>query len=274
MSGPAGGPDVAAGLVARLRAAGCVFAEDEARLLMAAATAPGELATLVERRVAGTPLEQVLGWVEFCGLRVAVGPGVFVPRRRTELLAVVVARLLRSVGVVGSAAPAPVVEMCCGAAAVGAALLVDPGGIDLHAVDIDPAAVAWARRNVAVPEHVYLGDLFAPLPARLKGAVAVVVANAPYVPTKAIALMPPEARLFEPAVALDGGSDGLDVQRRVIDEAPDWLAPGAHLVIETSLRQSAGTAAAMAGRGFTTRVVRDDDLDGTAVVGTWSAGVG
>ena len=75
-----------AAVVARLRAAGCVFAEDEARLLIEAAATPPELATLVDRRVAGFPLEHVLGWVEFYGLRIAVDPGVFVPRRRSEVL--------------------------------------------------------------------------------------------------------------------------------------------------------------------------------------------
>src|SRR3982074_477708 len=73
-------------LVVRLRAAGCVFAEDEAELITAEARTADELAAMVERRVAGFPLEQVLGWAEFHGLRIAVAPGVFVPRRRTELL--------------------------------------------------------------------------------------------------------------------------------------------------------------------------------------------
>ena len=66
-------------IVARLRAAGCVFAEDEARLLAAAAATPDHLEAMVDRRVAGLPLEQILGWAEFCGLRIAVDPGVFVP---------------------------------------------------------------------------------------------------------------------------------------------------------------------------------------------------
>ncbi|MGH3421147.1 MAG: putative protein N(5)-glutamine methyltransferase, partial [Streptosporangiaceae bacterium] len=70
-------------IVTRLRAAGCVFAEDEARLLTATSRTPDELDAMVERRVAGLPLEQVLGWAEFFGLRIAVDPGVFVPRRRT-----------------------------------------------------------------------------------------------------------------------------------------------------------------------------------------------
>src|SRR5206468_3881285 len=73
-------------IVTRLRAAGCVFAEDEAQLLISTARTPAELAAMVDRRVAGLPLEHVLGWADFCGLRIAVDSGVFVPRRRTEFL--------------------------------------------------------------------------------------------------------------------------------------------------------------------------------------------
>src|SRR5919107_1611782 len=178
-------------VVHRLRAAGCVFAEDEARLLVEAVRSPAELTSLVARRVAGEPLEHLLGWAEFCGLRIAVGPGVFVPRRRTELLVRLAAPLLRPGDVV--------VELCCGAAAVATALAAAVPGLALHAVDVEPAAVDCARRNLApFGGHAYEGDLDTPLPAELHGRVDVVVANPPYVPTDAIALMPPEARDHEP----------------------------------------------------------------------------
>ena len=240
-----------------------MFAEDEAALLADAAASPADLAALVDRRVAGEPLEHVLGWAEFCGLRVAVGPGVFVPRRRTELLVDLAAPLLRPGAVL--------VELCCGAAPVATALGAAVPGLALHAVDVDPAAVDYARRNLAPFGGVaYEGDLDAPLPAALRGRVDVVVANAPYVPTDAIALMPPEAREHEPAVALDGGVDGLDVQRRVAAAAPAWLAPGGSLMIETSVRQAPLTAAAVAAAGLVARVERDHERDGTAVVGVRS----
>ena len=247
-----------ADVAAALRAAGCVFADDEARLLVDAARTPAELDALVRRRVAGEPLEHLLGWAEFCGLRIAVGPGVFVPRRRTELLVRLATPLLRPGDVV--------VELCCGAAAVATALVAAVPGIVPHAVDIDSAAVACARRNLG-DGRVYEGDLDAPLPASLRGRVAVVVANAPYVPTNAIALMPPEARDHEPRVALDGGADGLDAQRRVAAAAPRWLAPGGILLIETSARQAPSTAAAIAAAGLVARVERSEELDGTAAVG-------
>jgi release factor glutamine methyltransferase len=252
-------------VVDQLRAAGCVFAEDEAALLVAAADSPAELAALVGRRVAGTPLELVLGWAEFCGLRIAVAPGVFVPRRRTEFLVEQAAAL---------APPRPVVvDLCCGTGAVGVALAARLTGVQLYATDIDPAAVRCARRNVPTGiGQVLAGDLDAPLPDPLRGRVDVLVANAPYVPTGAIATMPPEARDHEARAALDGGADGLDVQRRVAAAAPRWLAPGGALLIETSERQAPGTAAAVTAAGLVARVARSEELDGTVVVGTRPAG--
>ncbi|WP_441246892.1 putative protein N(5)-glutamine methyltransferase [Kitasatospora sp. McL0602] len=248
-------------LVARLRAAGCVFAEDEARLLLSTAGSPVELAAMVDRRVGGQPLEHVLGWAEFCGLRILVGPGVFVPRRRTEFLAEQAAAL----GHPG----AVVLDLCCGAGALGAALAAQLDGIELHSADIEPVAVRYARRNVGPFDgRVYEGDLYGPLPADLRGRVDLLVANAPYVPTDEIRLLPPEARDHEPPVTLDGGADGLAIQRRVISAATEWLSPGGHLLIETSERQSPGTAEAFAERGLAPRVVSCEGRDATVVIGT------
>jgi release factor glutamine methyltransferase len=251
-------------IVARLRAAGCVFAEDEAHLLMATARTPAELGAMVERRAAGLPLEQVLGWAEFCGLRIAVDAGVFVPRRRTEFLVQQAAALARPGAIV--------VDLCCGAGAIGAALAAAVEHAEVHAADLDPAAVRCARRNV--PGHVYQGDLYQPLPARLRGRVGLLVANVPYVPSGEIGFLPPEARTHEPLVALDGGPDGLDVLRRVAAGAPDWLAPGGHLLIETSERQAPQAAAAFAASGLTVEVVTSDDLSATVVIGTLEPSLG
>ncbi|MGH8869437.1 MAG: putative protein N(5)-glutamine methyltransferase [Actinomycetes bacterium] len=252
-------PRVPPDVVARLRAAGCVFAEDEAAMLAGAASTPVELDAMVERRAVGLPLEHVLGWAEFCGLRIAVDPGVFVPRPRTELL-VHEAAALADPGAV-------VVDLCCGSGAVGAALSASLDVTELYAVDVDPAAVACARRNVAPTGQVYAGDLYAPLPDSLRGRVDVLVANVPYVPTDAIRLLPAEARVHEPRVALDGGDDGLDVLRRVAAGAPQWLAPGGHLLIETSEQQARIAVEVMVGCGLTPRVVSDDDLEATVVIG-------
>jgi len=262
----------------RLRAAGSVFAEDEARLLVAEAVDDVALEASVVRRAAGEPLEQVLGWVAFAGRRIIVEPGVFVPRRRTELVAreasaALAARPARpgsdppARGVRATpAAPPVVVELCCGAAAVSVVLADEHPGIELWATDLDPVAVRCARHNVAAVGSVVEGDLFAGLPPGLRGRVALVAANAPYVPTAAIAMMPPEARLHETPLALDGGDDGLDLHRRIAAEVGDWLAPGGTLVLETSARQAGRTQEALVTAGLSARVVRDDEVDGTVVV--------
>ncbi len=216
---------------------------------------------MVTRRAAGLPLEHVLGWAEFCGLRVAVDPGVFVPRRRTEYLVSQAAAI--------TPADAVVVDMCCGSGAMGVALAGAVRLSELHAVDVDEAAVRCARRNVAaVGGAVYLGDLFEPLPDRLRGRVDVLVANVPYVPTGEIALMPAEARLHEATVALDGGADGLDLLRRVVAGSAQWLAAGGHLLIETSERQAPAATAIFADHGLRPRLTADEDLGATVLIGT------
>ena len=248
---------------ARLRAAGCVFAEEEAALMVAAAGSPGELEDMIVRRVAGLPLEQIVGWAEFCGLRIVVEPGVFVPRRRTSLLV--------SEAVALTSAGAVVLDLCCGSGAIGVAVGSAVGGVELHAVDVDPVAVRCARRNVEpVGGTVYEGDLDAPLPESLRGRVDLVVACPPYVPTSSLRLMPPEAREHEPLVALDGGADGLDVVRRLVGVAADWLAPGGHLLVESSEPQAEATASLFGGHGLAARVASSDDLGATVVIGTRS----
>jgi len=255
--------DATAEATTRLRAAGCVFAEEEAALLVAEAP-PGLLEAWLTRRVAGEPLEHVLGWASFDGLRVPVAPGVFVPRQRSVLLVREAARAAAR----HRGGASIVVDLCAGAGAVGLAVAIRVPGTQVHAVDIDPAAVACATRALAdVGGVAYLGDLAAPLPPDLRGHVDVLVANAPYVPSDEVAMMPREARDHEPAVALDGGPDGLDVQRRVIALAPDWLAPHGRVLVETSRRQGPASARAMSAAGLRVRVLHDDALEATVVVG-------
>jgi len=291
-------------VVARLRAAGCVFAEEEATVLASAAASPAELDAMVARRAGGEPLEQVVGWAEFAGLRVFVDPGVFVPRRRSEFL-VEVAVLMA--GRQGGTAPRVVVDLCCGTGALGLAVAVKLdrtveaakavdvarmvhmtravdeaerdgdgvaaadvrlGGVELHAADLDPAAVACARRNLEpAGGHVYAGDLFTALPDSLRGRASVLICNAPYVPTTEIAFMPAEARDHEALMALDGGADGLAILRRAAAEAGAWLAPGGVLLVETSERQATAMAAVMTAAGLTAQVHEDDESGATVVTG-------
>jgi release factor glutamine methyltransferase len=241
-------------IVARLRAAGCVFAEEEAALLIGERR--DDLEAMISRRVAGEPLEYILGWAGFHGIRVFVEPGVFVPRHRTELLVDEALRLARP--------DAVVVDLCCGSGAIGAAMLAVRPELDVWAADIDPAAVHSARRNLPA-DRVFEGDLFDALPVGLRGRIDVLVVNTPYVPTAEIALMPPEARDHEALVTLDGGRDGLDLQRRVAAAAPLWLARGGSLLVETSDAQAPVTVSIFEAAGLHARIVEDDDA--TVVVG-------
>jgi release factor glutamine methyltransferase len=247
-------------LVAALRSAGCVYAEEEARLLLDEASSPAELMAWAARRMAGEPLEQVVGWAAFDGLRVAVDPGVFVPRIRTELLVEVAARSPAQV----------VVDLCCGAGAIGAALAARWPDAEVYATDADPDAVECARRNLP-PDRVFLGDLYDGLPDDLRGRVDLLAVNAPYVPTDSIATMPREARVYEHSMALDGGADGLDVQRRVIAGAAGWLAPGGRLLLEGARDQAELIVGLLEAAGLKTEVETDDDLDATVVSGSDSA---
>jgi release factor glutamine methyltransferase len=245
--------------VAALRSAGCVYAEDEARLLLEAQeTTQRDLDALVSRRVAGEPLEWVLGWAEFAGLQVTVRPGVFVPRRRSELLAAQAIVRLQPASVA--------VELCCGAAPIAAAILEEVPFVEVHAADIDPVAVACARDNLP-NGNVHEGDLYEALPDDLRGRVDVLVANTPYVPSDEVSHMPPEARDHEPRATLDGGPDGLDLLRRISASASDWLAPGGHVLIEVSKRQLPLAMAVFESDGLQASSSSDADLAATVVIG-------
>lgn len=242
----------------RLRAAGCVFAEDEAELLRGEATDEEHLEQMVVAREHGLPLEQIVGWADFAGVRVAVGPGVFVPRQRSALLVRLAAEHAPAHGLV--------VDLCCGTGAIGVALRARRPDLAVYATDLDPAAVACARRNLP-PDVVHTGDLYDALPDQLRGRVDVLVVNAPYVPTDSIALMPPEAREHEHRIALDGGADGLDVQRRVVAGAAPWLVHDGVLLIETGADQAEQTVALMRDAGLGATVAHEPETGSTAVVG-------
>nr|WP_156610626.1 putative protein N(5)-glutamine methyltransferase [Auraticoccus cholistanensis] len=246
-------------LVRRLREAGCVFAEEEARVLRESAGSRHQLRQMTEARVSGVPLEHVVGWAEFAGLRVPVAPGVFVPRARTQHLLAVAVQLARS----GDVA----VDLCCGSGALALALHAAEPTLRLHAADVQLDAVHCARQALAGVGEVHRGDLFEALPPDLRGRVDLLVANVPYVPTGDIALMPRDAWEHVPRVTVDGGPDGLDVLRRVAAGAPDWLSPGGHLLSEVAGNQVERALEVFTGAGLTARSSSDPELDAWVVVG-------
>ncbi len=254
LSGVADPLDSPAALAAALGAIGCVAPEAEASLLWVQTRSPAALAALVARRGQGVPLEVLLGYADFGGVRVAVEPGVFLPRPRSELLARVAVGAAR-------ARPRPVVaDVCCGSGALAAVLAAALPSARVVASDLDPAAVSCAAANgAAYGFEVVAGDLCAALPADLLGRVDVVVANVPHVPTAELPLMPRDTRAHEPALAHDGGADGLDVLRRLADQAVAWLAPEGSLLVEVADRQVEAAGAALAQRGFGVTTERDPE---------------
>ena len=221
---------------------------------------------MVARRVAGEPLEVVVGWAEFCGLRIEIDPGVFVPRRRTELL---VREAVRGLGPSGP--PVVVLDLCCGSGALGRRARARAPSVSLYAADVEPAAVRCARRNVeAVGGRVFEGDLDAAAAGvAARAGWTCCVANVPYVPTDAIAPMPPEARLHEPR-------GHARRRRRRARRAASGRVGGAavagargHLLVETSEAQ---VPAAVEPRsrppGSRRGWCSDEESGGTVVVGT------
>jgi release factor glutamine methyltransferase len=226
--------------VSRLRDAGCVAAEEEAAELAAAAGGdPDALEVLAARRCQGEPLAWLTGEVRFCGLRVAVHAGVYVPRWQTESLALgALARLPDG----GTA-----VDLCTGAGAVAVVMARGRPSARVLATDRDPAAVACARANGVEAIEC---NLAAGLPPSLAGAVDVVTAVAPYVPTGLLGFLPRDVTAYEPRAALDGGADGLEVVARVVADAAGLLRSGGSLLAEIGDRQLEPLVPVLAGYGF------------------------
>jgi release factor glutamine methyltransferase len=202
----------------------------------------------LRRRLAREPLQYILGSQAFRQITVQVGPGVLVPRPETELLAGWALELL----------PAPprrpvVIDLGTGSGCIACAVAVERPDAEVIALDVSPEAVAVARDNVATlglatRVHVGLSDMFAAL-----GAIEVdlIVANPPYLPSDLLATLPPEVSRYDPRLALDGGPDGLDVIRRLVREAPQRLAWGGALVLETAGgEQARGVAGLLEAQGL------------------------
>ena len=240
--------------VAELAAAGCVSAAAEADWLLEEAPDEDALRAMVARRVAGEPLQYVIGWAPFGRLRLAVGAGVFVPRPETEGLADRAAAFLRS-----RPEPRIAVDLCAGSGAIACFLAAEVPGARVLATELDPGALAWAGVNAErFGVELLAGDLDEPLPAELAGRLDVLCANVPYVPTGAIATLPVDVRDHEPRLSLDGGPDGLDVFRRLAGRATHWLAPGGALYGEIGEDQAEAAAALLAAAGLAEVAIHQD----------------
>ena len=227
-------------MAARLARAGFVAAEEEAaELLDATATGAAPLEDLVARRLAGEPLAWVVGHALFDDFELRVAPGVYVPRQQTVELARRAAVKLAATGTA--------VDLCTGSGAVGLALQRARPQSRVLATDIDARAVACARRNGVDALH---GDLFDPLPPGLAGAVDVVTAVVPYVPTPALVLLPRDTLTFESRAHYDGGPDGTDCLRRVLVGAVGFLRPGGAVCLELGAGQPALLGAQLQDLGY------------------------
>ena len=217
----------------------------------------------VERRAAGEPLQYVTGEMPFRHLVLKVRQGVFIPRPETEVLVdEVLAALPPAIpGAAGGSGPV-VVDLCTGSGAVALSVAQERPDARVFATELAPQIADVARENAArcgLAERVTVltGDLFAPLPAELAGQVDVVAANPPYIPTADLPDLPAEVAGFEPRLALDGGVDGLDSVRRIVDDAGAWLRPGGTLVVETDTSCAKDAARLVAAWYEGTRVVSD-----------------
>jgi release factor glutamine methyltransferase len=215
-------------LRALLAREGFIAADEESQELLAYAGRDDALLdAAVRRRLTGEPLAWITGKVSFCGVDVHVNPDVYVPRWLTEPLA---RRAVERLPDTGTA-----VDLCTGSGAIAAVMRAQHPDARIVATDIDPRAVACAATNGV---EVYLGDLFAPLPAGLEGHVDVVVGVVPYVPTLELALLQRDTFTFERTLPYDGGADGADILRRVLVDAPRFLKRGGALLLELGGEQA------------------------------------
>ncbi len=232
-----------------------MFAEDEAALLLAAADGD-MLDALVMRREAGEPLEHVLGWVDFGGLRLSVGPGAFIPRQRSVRLARAAVKALeereRPVGraALDDRARMVFVEPFAGVAPLAATVAGRVPTAEVHAIELEPVALGYAARNLPPTAHRYQGSRLDPLPPDLAGRVSVIAAVPPYIPDAELGLLPRDFREHEPVAALTAGADGLDEVRALLDAALIWLAPDGVALIELNRRQASAAVAHARGLGL------------------------
>lgn len=244
-----------------------VLGVDRMRLALVPMAEPAQVAALdalVERRATRVPLQHLTGSAPMGEIDLAVGPGVFVPRPETELLFAWALAFLETRP--HDHAPL-VVDLCTGSGALALALAHARPDAVVHAVEIDPAALGWARRNADTriaagdtPITLHADDVTDPaLLAELDGRVDLVVSNPPYIPEAA--RLSPEVADHDPHRALFGGPDGLDVIRAMVPTLTRLLRPGGGTAIEHDDTNGGGVAALLTGAGFTTVTEHPDLAD-------------
>jgi release factor glutamine methyltransferase len=217
----------------------------------------GRYADLVARRAARVPLQHLTGLAPFRNLELSVGPGVFVPRPETEVVADWVVEALR-----GRGPGQVVVDLCTGSGAIALSVATEVPGARVNAVEIDPDAHAWAERNLAGREvTLVLGDAATAFPD-LDGTVDVVVSNPPYIPLDAYDSVEQEVRDHDPSLALWSGEDGLDAIRMVERTAARLLRPGGLVAVEHADVQGEAAPEVFASTGRWTSVRDRADLAG------------
>lgn len=235
------------------------------------ARAAASFRALLDRRAAHEPVQHIVGFEEFRGLRIAVTPDVLIPRPETEGL------VERALELLAERPGALVADIGTGSGAIACGLAAARPDLEVLAVDQSLGALAVASDNVralglASRVRLLAGDLFGPL-ASLGGSLDMVVANPPYLPSGTIAGLPAEVERFEPRLALDGGPDGMRVLRRIITEAPRFLRPGAWLLMEIGEEQAGPLASLMAAEGFSSIGARRDLRDVERYLeGRWADG--
>jgi release factor glutamine methyltransferase len=243
-------------IVNALADGGCIAPGAEADALIEASNeGVGPIDKLLARRLRGEPLAWITGSLRFCGIRIRVDPGVFVPRPHTEALARRAAALLPDGGIA--------VDLCTGSGAVAVVLGSAHPEATVVATDVDRIAVACARGNGV---RALEGDLDEPLPRVLRGRVDVMTAVVPYVPAEELHLLPRDVLANEPHRALDGGPRGTTVLVRAVEAAARWLGPGGTVLLEIGGNQAAEVAATLAAAGLSqVRVHRDGDGQDRAI---------
>ncbi|MGH2594428.1 MAG: putative protein N(5)-glutamine methyltransferase [Actinomycetota bacterium] len=239
-----------------LTEAGCIAAIEESEELIQAAAGDSDLLDdLVSRRTNGEPIAWLTGAVTFCGVRLSLAPGVYVPRWQTEPLARRAATLLPSAGVA--------VDLCTGAGAIAAVLAAAVPSAHVLATELDGNAAHCARRNGV---EVFQGFLDDPLPREFERRVDVLTAVVPYVPTGSLRFLPRDVQASEPRLALDGGFDGTDLLVEVARRSTRWLRPGGWLLLELGGDQAEPIGRLLHDMGFEgVDVMADEDGDPRAI---------